>query len=83
VATVDRLETKEGKISLSFRFLKSDLKPEAAKKHFGTTHFRVGSSIALPTTLTKAFDMPPSVLKAGLYKISATNTYFEIQATMA
>ena len=79
VAMVERLDTKDGKVSLSFSFLKSELTSEAIKKHFGTTHFRVGSDLLLPTKLTKAFDMAPSVFSAGLYQIVETNNYFQIQ----
>ena len=79
VAMVERTETKEGKVSLSFSFLKSALKPETIKKHFSATHFRVGSDILLPTTLTKAFDIGPSVFEAGLYPIAETNSYFQIR----
>ena len=79
VAMIERLDTKEGKISLSFSFLKSELTPEAVKKHFGATHFRVGSDLLLPTKLTKAFDLDPSVFSAGLYQIVETSNYFQIQ----
>lgn len=79
VAMIERLDTPEGKISLSFSFLKSALTPQAIKKHFGTTHFRVGSPILLPPKLTKAFDLAPSVFSAGLYEIIETNNYFQIR----
>jgi hypothetical protein len=79
VAMIERFATQAGKISLSFSFLKSDLTPEAIKKHFSATHFRVGSAVLLPTTLTKAFDMAPSVFEAGLYQITETKDYFQIQ----
>ena len=79
VAMVERLDTREGKTSLSFSFLKSELSPEAVKKHFGTTHFRVGSDLLLPTKWEKAFDIGPSVFSAGLYQIVETNNYFQIQ----
>ena len=79
VARVERLDMKEGKVSLSFSFLKNELTPEAVKKHFGTTHFRVGSDLLLPITLTKTFDVAPSVFSAGLYQIVETSNYFQIQ----
>ena len=79
VAMIERSDTGEGKTSLSFSFLKSELSPEAVKKHFGTTHFRVGSDLLLPTRLEKAFDIGPSVFSAGLYQIVETTNYFQIQ----
>jgi hypothetical protein len=78
VATVERWAIKEGKISLSFRFLKSDLTSETVKKYFGETHFRIGSALYLPNSLTAAYDMPPSVLAAGLHPIVETPTHFQI-----
>ena len=82
VAVVKREETAEGDVMLTFGFLKSDLTPQATKKYFGTTHFRVGSDILLPKTLTTAFDLDPSVFGAGLYPISETDTYFQIRLPM-
>lgn len=76
---VERIKTTEGEVYLAFNFLKSDLTPAAIKKHFNATHFRMGSDILLPTTLTKAFDWDPSVFEAGLYQIVETKTYFQIQ----
>ncbi len=79
VAVVKRQETAEGDITLSFGFLKSALTPTAINKYFNGAHFRVGSDILLPKTLTAAFDLDPSVLKVGLYQIVETNDYFQIQ----
>lgn len=79
VGIVERLETMEGHVSLSFSFLKGSLTPETVKKHFNATHFRVGNTISLPPTLTKAFDLAPSVFEAGLYQIAETKTYFQIR----
>lgn len=79
VALIERLDTEAGKVSLSFSFLKSALTSQAVKKHFGTTHFIVGNDLLLPTRLTEAFDIDPSVLSAGLYEIVETKSYFTIQ----
>jgi hypothetical protein len=78
IATIVRIE-KQGKINLFFNFLKSELNTEIIKMYFSDTHFRIGYDLLLPTTITHAFDMPPSVLAAGLYPIIEKRTSFQIQ----
>jgi hypothetical protein len=76
---IEKKELKVEKIYLVFNFLKDELNTELIKRYFNDTHFRIGHDFLLPISITKAFDMPPSVLKAGLYAITEKKTCFQIQ----
>lgn len=77
-ATIVRIE-KQGGNYWVFNFLKSELNSEIIKKYFSNTHFKIGYDLLLPITITNAFEMPPSVLAAGLYPIIEKRTAFHIQ----
>ena len=66
---------------LSLRFFKNDLTAETIDKHFARRHFRMGSAVALPESVSKAFDLSPSngVLTAGLHALVETAHGFQIQ----
>jgi hypothetical protein len=78
IATVKRIETTSGKCFLTIIFFKKDLKADTLKKYFGAPHFRMGSDLLLPETLTDFFELGPSVLSAGLHEITETTTHFII-----
>jgi hypothetical protein len=78
-ATVERLETADGKVSLVFNFEKSALNADVIKTYFSDGHFIMGSTLQLPINLIQAFDMHSSALKAGLYDINETKNQFSIQ----
>ena len=81
IAAIERVE-KEGKIYLFFNFLKSALSAEIIKKYFSETHFRIGSDLLLPISMTKAFNLPPLVLRIGLFAITKHKVYFQIRIVL-
>jgi hypothetical protein len=78
-ATVERLETADGKVHLVFIFEKALLNDAVIKTYFSDTHFIIGSALQLPINLIQAFDMHSSALKSGLYEIYEIKTKFSIQ----
>jgi hypothetical protein len=80
---IEKKELKKEKNYLVFNFLKSELNTEIIDMYFNDTYFRIINEILLPITLTHAFEMPPSVLKAGLYKIIEKKECLQIQIQVA
>jgi hypothetical protein len=77
-AAVTRVEAADGRVGLAFEFSKKELNPDVLKKYFGGKQFTVGSGLNLPESLTEAFDLDASSLKAGLYDILEKNTSYRV-----
>jgi hypothetical protein len=75
---VTRVEEADGRVGLAFEFSKKELNPDVLKKYFGGKQFTVGSGLNLPESLTEAFDLDASSLKAGLYDILEKNTSYRV-----
>jgi hypothetical protein len=76
---IEKKELKKEKNYLVFNFFKSELNTELIRSYFNETHFRMGHDFLLPISICNAFDLPPSVLKAGLYTIIKKKACFQVQ----